>query len=35
MAKEVYKEEIKELIDKCDNIHWLKVIYAYVGGLLK
>ena len=38
-----YKEETIKLIQKCNNLHWLKVIHAYVldcwdnqrgGGLL-
>lgn len=30
-----YKQKIIELIQNCDNIHWLKTIYAYVKTLLK
>lgn len=30
-----YKQKIIELIQKCDNVHWLKTIYAYVKTLLK
>ena len=30
-----YKEETIKLIQKCNDIHWLKVIYAYVSRLLK
>lgn len=33
--KEDYKQKIIEMINKCDNIHWLKTIYAYVKTLLK
>ena len=33
--KEWYKEKIIEKIDRCDNLHWLKTIYAYLKGLLK
>ena len=33
--KEWYKEKIIEKIDHCDNLHWLKTIYAYLKGLLK
>lgn len=29
-----YKEEIIEMIQKCNNFHWLKVIHAYVLRLL-
>jgi hypothetical protein len=29
-----YKKEIIELIEKCDNIHWLKTIYAYIKRLI-
>jgi hypothetical protein len=29
-----YKKEIIELIEKCDNTHWLKTIYAYVKRLI-
>lgn len=29
-----YKKEIIELIEKCDNTHWLKTIYAYIKRLL-
>jgi hypothetical protein len=29
-----YKEEIIEMIQKCNNLHWLKVIHAYVLRLL-
>lgn len=32
---EYYMEKIIEMIKKCDNLHWLKVIYAYVKGLLE
>lgn len=30
-----YKQKIIELIQNCDNVHWLKTIYAYVKTLLK
>nr|DAM76804.1 MAG TPA: hypothetical protein [Caudoviricetes sp.] len=30
-----YKESIIDLINKCDDLHWLKCIYAYVNALLK
>ena len=33
-VKEEYKEKIIEMVNKCDNLHWLKVIYVYVKGLL-
>lgn len=33
--KEWYKKKIIEKIDRCDNLHWLKTIYAYLKGLLK
>ena len=29
-----YKEAIIKLIQKCNDLHWLKVIYAYVSRLL-
>lgn len=29
-----YKEEIIKLIQKCNNLHWLEVIYVYVSRLL-
>lgn len=29
-----YKEETIKLIEKCNNLHWLKVIHAYVLRLL-
>ena len=29
-----YKEEIIKLIQKCNNFHWLEVIYVYVSRLL-
>jgi hypothetical protein len=29
-----YKKEIIELIESCDNIHWLKTIYAYIKRLI-
>lgn len=30
-----YKTEIINLVQNCDNNHWLKVVYAYVKRLLK
>lgn len=30
-----YKTEIINLVQNCDNSHWLKVVYAYVKRLLK
>ena len=30
-----YKEAIINLINKCDDLHLLKCIYAYVNALLK
>lgn len=30
-----YKTEIINLVQKCNNSHWLKVVYAYVKRLLK
>ena len=33
--KEVYREKIIDLVKKCDNMHWLKTIYAYVRKLLE
>lgn len=32
--KEEYKREICELIMKCDDLHWLKVIHTYIKKLL-
>ena len=29
-----YKEKIMELINGCDNEHWLKVIYVFTRKLL-
>ena len=33
--KEVYRERIIEMVKNCDNLHWLKVIYAYLKKLLE
>lgn len=33
--KEAYKKKIIELIMNCDDLHWLKTIYAYVKKLLE
>lgn len=33
--KEEYREKIISLIKNCDNVHWLKTIYAYVRKLLE
>lgn len=30
-----YKTEIINLVQNCDNSHWLEVVYAYVKRLLK
>lgn len=30
-----YKTEIINLVQNCDNSHWLKAVYAYVKRLLK
>lgn len=30
-----YKTEIINLVQNCDNSHWLKVVYTYVKRLLK
>ena len=30
-----YKKEIIEMVEKCNDIHWIKVIYAYVKRLLR
>lgn len=30
-----YKTEIINLVQNCNNSHWLKVVYAYVKRLLK
>ena len=30
-----YKTEIINLVQNCDNSHWLKVVYAYVKRSLK
>lgn len=35
MGEQDYKEEILELINGCNNVHWLRCIYAYVKKLLK
>lgn len=29
-----YKKEIIGMVEKCDDIHWIKAIYAYVKRLL-
>lgn len=29
-----YKEATIKLIQKCSDLHWLKVIYTYVSKLL-
>lgn len=35
LAKTIfYKNEIKELIDKCNNEHWLKLIYIFINDLI-
>lgn len=31
---EKYQEEIIKMIRKCNNLHWLKTVYAYVKRLL-
>ncbi len=33
-SEKYYIAEIIKLIEKCDNLHWLKTIYAYVNALL-
>lgn len=33
--KEYYKKKIFDIVNKCNDIHWLKVIYAYLSKLLK
>lgn len=30
-----YKKEIIEMIQNCNNQHWLKVIFTYLKALLK
>ena len=30
-----YKKETIKLLEKCNNVHWLKVIYAYASRLLE
>lgn len=30
-----YKTDIINLVQNCNNSHWLKVVYAYVKRLLK
>lgn len=30
-----YKTEIINLVQNCDNSHWLEVIYTFVKRLLK
>lgn len=32
---ETYREQIIEIVKKCDNLHWLKTIYAYLRKLLE
>lgn len=32
---EYKKKEIIEMIEKCDNAHWIDVIYVFVKRLLK
>lgn len=33
--KEYYREQIIEMIQKCNDLHWIKTIYAYLSKLLK
>lgn len=33
--KEDYRKMIIEMVEKCDSIHWLKTIYAYLKKLLE
>lgn len=30
-----YKKEIIEMVEKCNDLHWLKTIYAYIKRLLR
>ena len=32
---QAYKKRIIEMIQKCDNLHWLKVTFAYLRKLLE
>lgn len=34
-AMDRYKSHIISLVEKCDSLHWLECIYAYVSVLLK
>nr|DAM25623.1 MAG TPA: hypothetical protein [Caudoviricetes sp.] len=31
---DLLKKELIEMIQKCDDMHWLKAIYAYVKRLI-
>lgn len=35
MGATEYKEKILNLINECNNLHWLKCIYAYVKKLIE
>lgn len=35
MENEEYKQKIIELINNCNNNHWLKTIYSYIKTLLR
>ena len=35
MENEEYRQKIIELINNCNNNHWLKTIYSYIKTLLK
>nr|DAH27512.1 MAG TPA: hypothetical protein [Bacteriophage sp.]DAM22344.1 MAG TPA: hypothetical protein [Bacteriophage sp.] len=35
MENEEYRQKIIELINNCNNNHWLKTIYSYIKALLK
>ncbi len=32
---EYYRKKIFDIVNKCNDTHWLKVIYAYLSKLLK
>lgn len=35
MENEEYRQKIIELINNCNNNHWLKTIYSYIKTLLR
>lgn len=34
MSKEEYKEEIKKMLDKIDNIEWLRFVHRIIKNLI-